>query len=125
MYAHLLMDAVEVILTHITDLDNLARVDFLAWIDSRSNRLPFAGAVLSLLLGIHQEVRGKLRFAHFTVLAFTQHLIHIDNKVVHFADLGWIPLAWSSVGAVVLSLAACVRLFPCFNGGLRLAICIR
>ena len=125
MYAHLLMDAVEVFLAHITDLDNLARVDFLARIDGRANRLAFAVAVLSLLFGIHQQVRGKLRFAHFAVLAFTQHLIHIDNKVVHFTDLGWIPLAWSSVGAVVLSLAARVRLFPCFDGGSRLAISIR
>ena len=125
MYTHLLMNTIQVVLAHITNLDNLARVDFLARIDSRSNCLPLSGAILRLCLSIHQQIRSKLRFAHLAVLAFTQDLIHIDNKVVHFSDLGWIPLACPSACTMVLSLAPCVRLFPCFDGGLRLTIGIR
>ena len=65
MYLYFLMDAGQVFLADVRDIDDLARVDLLAWIHSGADSLLFDP------LDILQKIGGKLGFADFTILSFT------------------------------------------------------
>ena len=57
---------------------------------------------------MYQEVRGELRLAYLAVLALTQNLVHIDDKIVHLTDLWRIASACVSI----IRLAPRIRFFP-------------
>ena len=125
MNSHLFVDTVQVFLTYISDLNYFTRVDLFCWIYSGSNSLLLR---LRTILLFH-DVRCKLGFTNFTVLAFTKNIVHKDNKSIHFADLRlaslttashvdssrWLMLLWSwstnSLSFTLCCLSVCRR--PC------------
>ena len=103
---HLFLDAVEILLVHTRYLHDLTRVNFLCWVDGRTDGLLLFAAFLPLR--VYQEVRGELRLTYFAVLALAEHLVHIDDKIVHLTDLWRIAPACVSI----ISLAPRIRFFP-------------
>ena len=78
----LFVDAGEVFFADVCDLNDFARVDLLCWV--------YCGAHCLLLRTLHvlEQVRGELGFADFSVLALPKDIIHEDNEVIYFANLG-------------------------------------
>ena len=92
MNSHLFMDTVQVFLTDISDLNYFTRVDLLCWIYCWSDSLLLR---LRTILFFH-DVRCKLGFANFTILALTENIIHKDNESIYFADLRLASLTTAS-----------------------------
>ena len=82
MNTYFLVDAGQVLLTDIGNLNYLTGVDFFRRIDCGANGL------LLCSVDALQEVGCQLRLAHLTVLTLAKYVIHEDNEVIDFADLG-------------------------------------
>ena len=82
MYTYFLVDAGQVLLTDIGNLNYLTGVNLFRRINGGANGL------LLRSVDALQEVGCQLRLAHLTVLTLAKYVIHEDNKVIDFADLG-------------------------------------
>jgi hypothetical protein len=80
--AHFLLDTVHVVFADVGDVDDLAGVNLFGRVRRRSVRcLFFLGAWLALFL-----ICDFLRLAYFSVLAFAEIVIDVDEKAVYFSD---------------------------------------
>ena len=111
MDTYFLMDAVQVLLTDITNLNDLASVNLLSWVHSRSDSLLFSS------IHILKEIRCKLSLAHFTILSLTKDIIDENNEAIDLSDCGLIslPFGWQSANLFVIrggrfGLALCTRI---------------
>ena len=92
MNSHLFVNTVQVLLTNVSNLNYFTRVDLLCWIYCWSDSLLLC---LRTVLFFH-DVRCKLGFTNFTILPFTENIIHEDNKSIYFSDLRLTSLATTS-----------------------------
>lgn len=78
---HLLVDASQVFLANVCNFNYFASIDLLRWVHSRPHCL------LLRPFDVLEEVRRELGFANFTVLAFSEDIVHKNDEVVDFAHL--------------------------------------
>ena len=82
MNTYFLVDTGQVLLTDIGNLNYLTGVYLFRRIDCGANGL------LLRSVDALQEVGCQLGLAHFAVLTLAKYVIHEDNEVIDFADLG-------------------------------------
>ena len=78
--SHLFVDTVKVFFADITDFNDFASIDFFSRIHSRSHSLLFCP------IYILKKIGSKLSLAHFSMLAFSKHIIDEYNKSIHFTN---------------------------------------
>lgn len=81
MNFNLFVNAIQILLRDVGDLNDLTRIYFFRWVNGGAHSL------LLLTWHVLQQVSCKLGLAYLTVLAHSQYIVHKDDEVVYLAYL--------------------------------------